>query len=206
MVVVSAPDLTPRYRAFYDRPAPVEFDVEFPDDLDGPGDLRQFLLDEAPFVKLSAVRVEPVERDASVPPSSGGASGRSPVPEGDDTWAQVEALAALLEPEAFDADQPADEGWRKRTQEVALGHAAKVLAAGWRRVTEDPEPNAWRIEITVPLRLPVEQRHALFEAVCRAAEGWEPYDRDGWDTSVSGHPVYDDLLHDGSAVLRGGAE
>lgn len=37
-----------RYRAFYKQPAPVEFDVELPDDIDGPEDLRQFLIDEAP--------------------------------------------------------------------------------------------------------------------------------------------------------------
>lgn len=50
------------------------------------------------------------------------------------TWREVEALAAILEPEAFDADQAADETWRKVTQNRALAHAAKVVAAGYVRV------------------------------------------------------------------------
>lgn len=52
-------------------------------------------------------------------------------------WERVEALAALLEPEAFNPDQPADETWRHVTQQRALGHAATVIMAGYRRVTDD---------------------------------------------------------------------
>jgi hypothetical protein len=55
-------------------------------------------------------------------------------------WAAVEALAALLEPEAFDPEQPADETWREVTQQRALGHAAKVITASdYRRVVEDDD-------------------------------------------------------------------
>lgn len=57
---------------------------------------------------------------------------------GETTWAEVEALAALLEPEAFDPDQPADETWRKSRKAVASAHAARVLAAGYVRA-EQPE-------------------------------------------------------------------
>jgi hypothetical protein len=52
-------------------------------------------------------------------------------------WEWVEALAALLEPEAFNPDQPAGETWRHVTQQRALGHAATVIMAGYRRVTDD---------------------------------------------------------------------
>lgn len=51
----------------------------------------------------------------------------------------VEALAALLEPEAFNPDQLADEGWRARTQDTALGYAGLVIASGYRRVVEDDD-------------------------------------------------------------------
>jgi hypothetical protein len=51
----------------------------------------------------------------------------------------VEALAALLEPEAFDETQSADEVWRGVTQQRALSHAAKVLTSGYRRVLEDDD-------------------------------------------------------------------
>jgi hypothetical protein len=56
-----------------------------------------------------------------------------------EAWASVEALAALLEPEAFDPEQLADEGWRERTQNTALGYAGLVIAAGYRRVVEDDD-------------------------------------------------------------------
>jgi hypothetical protein len=56
------------------------------------------------------------------------------------SWVAVEALAALMEPEAFDPNQLADEGWRERTRNVALGHAASVImCADYRRVVEDDE-------------------------------------------------------------------
>ena len=54
-------------------------------------------------------------------------------------WAMVEALAALMEPEAFNPDQPAEETWRHVTQQRALGHAASVIMHGWRRVVEDDD-------------------------------------------------------------------
>jgi hypothetical protein len=50
---------------------------------------------------------------------------------------QIERLAALLEPEAFDPDVPADEEWRERAQNTALGYAARAITAGYRRVVED---------------------------------------------------------------------
>jgi len=49
----------------------------------------------------------------------------------------IEALAAELEPEAFDDTVPAESGWREATRNQALGHAAKVFALGLRRVVED---------------------------------------------------------------------
>lgn len=54
-------------------------------------------------------------------------------------WERVEALAALLEPEAFNPEQPADEGWRTRTRNTALGYAGLVIASGYRRVVEDDD-------------------------------------------------------------------
>lgn len=54
-------------------------------------------------------------------------------------WRDVEALAAQLEPKAFDPNQPALIGWRKRTQAEALAHAAKVIELGWRRVSVDDD-------------------------------------------------------------------
>lgn len=51
----------------------------------------------------------------------------------------VEALAAILEPEAFDPDQPADEGWREATKQRAIAHAARVITSGWVRVVEDDD-------------------------------------------------------------------
>jgi hypothetical protein len=51
----------------------------------------------------------------------------------------VEALAAILEPEAFDLDQLADEGWREATKQRAIAHAARVITSGWVRVVEDDD-------------------------------------------------------------------
>lgn len=75
------------------------------------------------------------ERDTT-PETAESESGRKAPPE---FWAAVEALAAQLEPEAFDPDQPALIGWRKRTQAEALAHAAKVIELGWRRVSVDDD-------------------------------------------------------------------
>lgn len=56
------------------------------------------------------------------------------------------------------------------------------------------EPNAWRIEITVPLGLTDELRDRLFTAVADVVHEWEPADREGWDAFVSGHPVFDEFV------------
>lgn len=53
----------------------MEVDVKLPDDLDGPEDLCQFLLDEAPFAQVSAVRYEPIGEGA-VPGPTGVPCGR----------------------------------------------------------------------------------------------------------------------------------
>lgn len=60
-----------------------------------------------------------------------------PSNRGSATWDAVEALAAILEPEAFDPDQSAVEGWRGATMNVALAHAAKVITSGYRLVVDD---------------------------------------------------------------------
>ena len=52
-------------------------------------------------------------------------------------WEAVRALAAILEPEAFDWEQPADDRWREGTQWVAIAHAAKVITEGYIRVSVD---------------------------------------------------------------------
>lgn len=49
----------------------------------------------------------------------------------------IDALAALLEPEAFDPDVKAAPEWRERAKDTALAYAAKVISVGYRRVVED---------------------------------------------------------------------
>ena len=56
---------------------------------------------------------------------------------GPSALAMVRALAALLEPEAFDPDIAASPEWREPTQACALNHAAKVITSGYRLVSED---------------------------------------------------------------------
>lgn len=53
------------------------------------------------------------------------------------------------------------------------------------------EDKQWEIKVSVPMRLPVEQRQELFAAVVGAVEEWEPApaDRDGWDADVAGCPA-----------------
>lgn len=46
----------------------------------------------------------------------------------------------------------------------------------------------WEVTVSVPLRLPEEQREALFDAVADAVAEWEPDDRTDWDAMVSAHP------------------
>lgn len=141
-----------RFRAFYDHAAPVEFEAMLPDDLDGPEDERKFLLDEAPFAKLSAVRVERVYSGASV-----AAPGRTPAVEGDRTPegrtddlraeagdlsddAALVALATVIDPEAMavGGNLPIAEamGWMAR-QDRALLDAHAIHEAGYRLVSED---------------------------------------------------------------------
>ena len=80
----------------------------------------------------SVERRNPVGRHAGTPePVQGYSAGEA--------RASVEALAALLEPEAFDPNQLAAPEWRARTQDVAIGHAAKVITSGYRRVVEDDD-------------------------------------------------------------------
>lgn len=67
-------------------------------------------------------------------PSGNAGSGDLSGPDG---WQAVQALAALLQPEAFDPGQPASEEWRNRMQDEARGYAAKVITSGYRRVVVD---------------------------------------------------------------------
>ena len=80
--------------------------------------------------------------------------------------------------------------------------AAGLLAvhAESQRALDGEQPEAdglpvdtWTVSVEVPLRLPVEMRHALFDAVANAVGDWEPDDRDGWDAEVSGNPTADSL-------------
>lgn len=76
---------TGRFRAFYDKADPIEFDVEWPDDINGPEDQAEFVFDHAPIVEQRAVFVEPVSPEAAVLPPAGSVSARTPVPEGSTT-------------------------------------------------------------------------------------------------------------------------
>lgn len=67
-------------------------------------------------------------------------------------------------------------------------------------------PNAYRIEITIPLGLPAELRERLIHAVADVVHDWEPDDRVGWDAFVAGHAVYDELSEDVSSTVRGGGQ
>lgn len=75
---------------------------------------------------------------------------------------------------------------------VEAVRAAGLLAVPARpRVPSASEPQ-WRIGIEVPMSLPGEQRHDLFERAAALVHDWEPEDRDGWDVNVYGCPVSDD--------------
>lgn len=52
-------------------------------------------------------------------------------------WTAVQALATLLEPEAFDPNVKAAPEWRERAKGTALAYAAKVITSGYRLVSED---------------------------------------------------------------------
>lgn len=133
---------TTRFRAFYDWPAPVEFNAELPDDIDGPPDERDFLLDAAPFAKLAAVRVERVAL-----PSSSAAPGRTPVPadtEGrdggealSDDLSRERAMARVMDPNAHDDTFPMHPDRRVERLDSALAHAIAAVDAGYRLVSED---------------------------------------------------------------------
>jgi hypothetical protein len=59
----------------------------------------------------------------------------------------------------------------------------------------------WEIRVLVPMRLPVEMRQDLFEAVAQAVSRWEPVNRDGWDADVSGCPERQRLTYRESQEL-----
>lgn len=140
-----------RFRAHYDQPAPVEFECFMPGDLDGPDDERQYLLDEAPFAKQRAVRVEvavpasTVAQGAANPP----APPESAIPSGNDgsgdlspeTVAELVALARVIDPDACDPPAKAlpiadvNEVWRR--QDTALLTARRVWGADYRLVSDD---------------------------------------------------------------------
>ncbi|MGB3443862.1 MAG: hypothetical protein WBA97_34425 [Actinophytocola sp.] len=141
------PDSPARFRAFYDWPAPVEFEAVLPDDVDGPADERQFLLDAAPFAKLAAVRVEPVVPASTVTQGATNAAPRhsETIPSGNDGSGdlRVEALklARLLDPVAFDDHAvPKNVGQsfdRYSRQQTAMDHATIALIRGYRLVSDD---------------------------------------------------------------------
>lgn len=139
---------TRRYRAFYDRCGPVEFEAVLPDDLDGSEDERQFLIDEAPFARQRAVRVEPVVLPRGVMPAATNTADPHPrTPEVAEAVRDalradpIKTLARVLDPVAYDPRAvPANigQGWdRKSRQMVAEVHATAAHAAGFRRVVED---------------------------------------------------------------------
>lgn len=84
------------------------------------------------------------------------------------------------------------------TPATLTGHIIReLLAAGLhpgpsrKRTPSATEPQ-WRIGIEVPMRLPGDERHDLFERVAALVHRWEPQARDGWDANVYGCPVADD--------------
>lgn len=96
----------------------------------------------------SAVSVEPADSAAPVgapglsgvqahPGHSGSGNDGSGDLSGVDPLEQVERLAALLEPEAFDADVPAREEWRESAKARARFHASRAIFSGYRLVSED---------------------------------------------------------------------
>lgn len=59
----------------------------------------------------------------------------------------------------------------------------------------------WELRVLVPMRRPVEERLALFDAVAHAVAEWEPDERDGWDADVTGCPERDRLSYRDSQLL-----
>ncbi len=47
----------------------------------------------------------------------------------------------------------------------------------------------WQVRVSIPVRVPAEQRDRLFTAIADAVTAWEPADRDGWDALVEAGPV-----------------
>lgn len=122
-------------------------------------------------------------------------------------WARVEALAALLEPEAFNPDQPADEKWRERTKDTALAYAAQVVATGW---VKAPTPQAVKIE-ALEEALEASRDHArrarregLDEDTCRFWSGTSGWLRSRIRALSAGEePDWPDAATYQSAALRG---
>lgn len=52
----------------------------------------------------------------------------------------------------------------------------------------------WQVTVRVPMRLPDEQREALFNRVADAVSEWEPEQRDGWDADVAAGSAGDEPL------------
>lgn len=124
--------------------------MELPDDIDGPADLDDFVKDAAPFAKLSAVRVEPVETAAgsSVSGLSGSRRDESESESGQDGSGQLRAdLYRVLSPEAQELATLIDEAlpaWQRQTEpadrqvtSLADFIAEWLIGFGYRRVVED---------------------------------------------------------------------
>lgn len=69
-------------------------------------------------------------------------------------------------------------------------HVEPLVAA---LAASTPEPNSWRVEVTVPVDLPLAARDQLFDAIDTAVHRWQPADRVGWDPFLVAHAIYDDL-------------
>jgi predicted HAD superfamily Cof-like phosphohydrolase len=105
---------------------------------DGPrtGDETRQVDQDAPFLPDASAASGLEDAGRVRAPERGSQPGRD-AHSGSSSWAAVEALATLLEPEAFDPDVPAADEWRERAKDTALGYAAKTITAGYRRVVED---------------------------------------------------------------------
>jgi predicted HAD superfamily Cof-like phosphohydrolase len=76
---------------------------------------------------------------------------------GSSSWAAVEALAALMEPDAFGEAKWANPDMREAYRQKALGHAATVITrSDYRRVVEDDDAIAGMVrEFHVAFDLPI---------------------------------------------------
>lgn len=59
----------------------------------------------------------------------------------------------------------------------------------------------WQVTVTVPLRLPIARRAALFDAVAAAAHAWEEAaNPDGWNVNVAGGPEVERVSLESAAL------